>query len=42
MSQHLIFGAPATALLFFLLALALRRTRDLYAEADRRPRPRKR
>ena len=36
MSQHLIFGAPATALLFFLLALALRRTRNLYAEADRR------
>ena len=27
MSQHLIFGAPATALLFSLLALALRRTR---------------
>jgi two-component system NtrC family sensor kinase len=27
---------PATALLFFLLALALRRTRHLYAEADRR------
>ncbi len=36
MSQHLIFGAPATALLFFLLALALRRTRNLYAEADKR------
>ena len=36
MSQHLIFGAPATALLFFLLALALRRTRNLYIEADRR------
>lgn len=33
MSQHLIFGAPATALLFFLLALALRRTRTLYLEA---------
>jgi len=30
MSQHLIFGAPATALLFFLLALALRRTQTLY------------
>ena len=36
MSQHLIFGAPATALLFFLLALALRRTRHLYAEAAKR------
>ena len=36
MSQHLIFGAPATALLFFLLALALRRTRNLYFEAERR------
>ncbi len=36
MSQHLIFGAPATALLFFLLWLALRRTRHLYVEADKR------
>jgi two-component system NtrC family sensor kinase len=36
MSQHLIFGAPATALLFFLLALALRRTRHLHFEAARR------
>jgi two-component system NtrC family sensor kinase len=36
MGQHLIFGLPATALLFLLLALALRRTRNLYAEADRR------
>ncbi|MGH6753833.1 MAG: ATP-binding protein, partial [Bradyrhizobium sp.] len=36
MSQHLIFGAPATALLFFLLGLALRRTRHLYAEAAKR------
>jgi two-component system NtrC family sensor kinase len=36
MSQHLIFGLPATALLFFILALALRRTRHLYAEASRR------
>jgi two-component system NtrC family sensor kinase len=35
-SQHLIFGAPATALLFFLLALALRRTRTLYLEAAKR------
>jgi two-component system NtrC family sensor kinase len=36
MSQHLIFGAPATALLFSLLALALRRTRNLYVEAAKR------
>jgi len=35
-SQHLIFGAPATALPFVLLASALRRTRHLYAEADKR------
>jgi two-component system NtrC family sensor kinase len=35
-SQHLIFGAPATALLFLILALALRRTRRLYAEASGR------
>jgi two-component system NtrC family sensor kinase len=34
--QHLIFGVPATALLFFLLALALRRTRHLNAEAAKR------
>jgi two-component system NtrC family sensor kinase len=36
MSQHLVFGLPATALLFFILALALRRTRHLHAEASRR------
>jgi two-component system, NtrC family, sensor kinase len=36
MSQHLIFGLPATALLFLILSLALRRTRRLYAEASRR------
>ncbi|MCK1642423.1 response regulator [Bradyrhizobium sp. 157] len=36
MSQHLIFGAPATALLFALLGLALRRTRHLYYEAEKR------
>ena len=35
-SQHLIFGAPATALLFCLLALALRRTRHLHFEAAKR------
>jgi len=34
--QHLIFGAPATALLFALLGLALRRTRHLYFEAEKR------
>jgi len=36
MSQHLIFGVPATALLFLLLAMALRRTQRLHAEAARR------
>jgi two-component system NtrC family sensor kinase len=36
MSQHLIFGVPATALLFLILTLALRRTERLYAEAARR------
>lgn len=36
MSQHLIFGLPATALLFFILALALRRTRRLYFESSKR------
>src|SRR6266851_2780738 len=35
-ASYLIFGAPATALLFCLLALALRRTRTLYFEAARR------
>jgi two-component system NtrC family sensor kinase len=36
MGQHLIFGAPATALLFALLGLALRRTRHLHIEAEKR------
>ncbi len=36
MSSHLIFGLPATALIFAVLLLALRRTRRLYDEADRR------
>jgi two-component system NtrC family sensor kinase len=36
MSGHLIFGLPATAVVFAVLALALRRTRRLYDEADRR------
>jgi signal transduction histidine kinase/CheY-like chemotaxis protein len=35
-SYHLIFGLPATALLFSLLAFALRRTRRLNFEAARR------
>lgn len=34
--QHLVFGIPATALLFLLLAFALRRTRHLQAEAAKR------
>ena len=36
MSQHLIFGVPATALLFLILLLAFQRTRHLYAEAGKR------
>ena len=36
MTSHLIFGLPATAFLFAGLWLALRRTRRLYDEADRR------
>ncbi|WP_018318932.1 hybrid sensor histidine kinase/response regulator [Bradyrhizobium sp. WSM2793] len=36
MGQHLVFGIPATALLFLLLALALRRTQHLQAEAAKR------
>jgi signal transduction histidine kinase/CheY-like chemotaxis protein len=36
MSSHLIYGLPATALIFGVLSLALQRTRRLYAEADRR------
>jgi len=36
MARHLIFGLPATALLFGVLGLALQRTRRLYAEAERR------
>jgi signal transduction histidine kinase/CheY-like chemotaxis protein len=35
-SYHLIFGIPATALLFLLLAFALRRTRRLNFEAAKR------
>lgn len=36
MSTHLIFGVPATALLFFILMVALRRTRRLHFEASKR------
>ncbi len=36
MSSHLIFGVPITALLFVVLWIALRRTRRLYEEAERR------
>ena len=36
MSSHLVFGLPATAFLYAGLALALRRTKRLYDEADRR------
>ncbi|MBX6327667.1 MAG: response regulator [Pseudolabrys sp.] len=36
LATHLIFGIPATAFLFSGLALALRRTKRLYEEADRR------
>jgi signal transduction histidine kinase/CheY-like chemotaxis protein len=36
MASHLIFGIPATLLLCVLVLLAMRRTRDFYAEAERR------
>lgn len=36
MAGHLIYGVPATLLIFSLLGLAIQRTRHLYAEADRR------
>ena len=36
MSSHLLFGLPLTIFLYAGLALALRRTRKLYDEADRR------
>lgn len=36
MGSHLIFGVPATLLLFALLGLAVQRTKKLHAEADRR------
>jgi two-component system NtrC family sensor kinase len=36
MGRHLIFGIPATGALIIVIALALRRTRNLYEEAKRR------
>jgi len=36
MASHLIFGIPATLVLFTLVLLAMRRTRALYAETERR------
>jgi two-component system NtrC family sensor kinase len=36
MASHLVFGLPATALLFAFIGLALHRTHRLYAEAERR------
>ena len=36
MAVHLIFGLPATLLIFAVLWVALRRTRRLYEEAERR------
>ena len=36
MVSHLVFGLPATLFIFLILAMALRRTRRLHAEAERR------
>jgi len=36
LSSHLLFGLPATLLLFVTLGMALRRTRRLHEEAERR------
>ena len=36
LSAHLIFGVPATAFLFVLVLLTLRRTQAFYAEVERR------
>jgi two-component system NtrC family sensor kinase len=36
MASHLIFGLPATLLLLIIIGVALRRTRRLHAEAERR------
>jgi two-component system NtrC family sensor kinase len=35
-SAHLIFGLPATIILFSLVLLTMRRTQELYGEAERR------
>jgi signal transduction histidine kinase/CheY-like chemotaxis protein len=36
MASHLVFGIPVTLVLFTLVLLAMRRTRALYAETERR------
>lgn len=36
MAGHLVFGVPATAVVALLILLAIRRTSELYAEAERR------
>jgi two-component system NtrC family sensor kinase len=36
MASHLIFGLPATLLLLVIIGIAMRRTRRLHAEAERR------
>ena len=36
MARHLIFGIPATLVMFLTLFLVLRRTQHLYAEIDLR------
>jgi two-component system NtrC family sensor kinase len=36
LAAHLIFGIPATLLLFTLVLLTMRRTQEFYAEAERR------
>jgi signal transduction histidine kinase len=36
MAAHLIFGIPATAIMFVVIYIALKRTQRLYAEATRR------
>lgn len=36
LATHLIFGLPATLLLFTLVLLTMRRTQEFYAEAERR------
>src|SRR5262249_1026573 len=36
MASHLVIGLPATLFLLLIIGVALRRTRRLYAEAERR------